>query len=229
VITQSDDGSKRVGRDLLPAGRSLRAVAGILFLAAAISTASNLGQVSASLLAQLALTVLLCAAAYTALVWILGDRFLARVDPWLGALALILPLAVVGVLPSVPRPVVVGADFYVAVSLVVQAAIGYGGCEIGGIPTLVLRRRYTVYCAFNGVDLVEQWLRTRSRWVAWGLALAAFVVIVVLMGLTLSIGSGLAFWIAYLAFLAIGLVTNRLVIRRRERTVIRAASPPRVS
>lgn len=230
VPTPPGDGQRRrvadrgrIGRELWPAGRLARVLAGILFLAAAIATTISLRYISPSVMLQVVGTFLLAAAAYTILVWTLGERVLTRVDPWLAALALILPLAVVGMLPLVPMPVAVGVDYYVAVSLLVQAVIGYGGCEIAGIPTLLLRRRYTVYCALNGVDVVERWLRSRPRWVAWSLAVLAFVVTAALMGAALMVDGGLGFWIAYVLFLVIGFVANRVVVARRQSA--RGATP----
>ncbi|MGH7920072.1 MAG: DUF6410 domain-containing protein [Candidatus Dormibacteraceae bacterium] len=208
------DQPPKVGRDLLPAGRLVRVVAGILFLAASVTTATSVGLVSLSELAQVVLTVLIAGAAYTGLVWILGDRILTRIGPWLSALIVVLPLAVLGVLPFVPQPVAVGVDFYVALSLLVQAVIGYGGCEIVGIPTLLLRRRYTVYCVFNGVDVVERWLQARSRWVRWTLAVLAFLSIVVLSAIAEVAGSGVGYWAAYVLFLVVGFIANAVVTRR---------------
>ncbi|MGH7912075.1 MAG: DUF6410 domain-containing protein [Candidatus Dormibacteraceae bacterium] len=214
----------KVGRDLLPAGRLVRVLAGILFLAAATATGLSLLGSAPWALLQVPLTVLVAAIAYTILVWVLGERFLARVDPWLAALVLVLPLAIVGVLPWVPVPVAVGVDFYIALSLLVQAAIGYGGCEIAGIPSLVLRRRYTVYCVLNGVDAVEGWLRGRSRWVAWALAILAFAITLALIVGVQLIGKTAGYWVAYMAFLAAGFVANR-VVAARQASAGRSADP----
>jgi Family of unknown function (DUF6410) len=91
---------------------------------------------------------------------------------------------------------------------VVQAAIAYGGCEIMGIPTLFVRRRYTVYCAMNGGDVVEHWLVKRPTAVRWILSVLAFVGVIVLMGLASATGpKGLL--VGYLIFLVVGLITSR--------------------
>jgi hypothetical protein len=57
-----------------------------------------------------------------------------------------------------PEQLSTGYDAFLGISMLVQAAILYGGCEIMCTPTLFLRRRYTVYCARNGGDVVEHWL-----------------------------------------------------------------------
>ena len=210
-----DHGPGRIGRELWPAGRVARILAGILFLAASFGTAVTFHLISLSGLLAIAATVVVAAAAYTLGTWALGERLPARVDPWLAALALVLPLGVVAVLPVTPPAVSVGLDAFIAISLLTQAVIGYGGCEIVGIPTLLLRRRFTVYCALNGVDLVERWLRTRGAWLRWTLAVLAFLFTGALITLVAETVGNLGYWIAYLLFLVVGLIVSR-VLRSRE-------------
>jgi hypothetical protein len=124
----------------------------------------------------------------------------------------------------VPGWSAVGASLYIGVSLLVEALIGYGGCEIAGIPTLVLRRRYTLYCLFNSADLAERALRDRSRWVAGVLGVVAFVLTIgVYEWVTLTISHRvvvLSSWLIYLMFLLAGFATNRAL---RARSAQRAA------
>lgn len=209
-----DHDAEQVGRDIWPAGRLARVLAGVLFLAAAFGTAVTFHLLSLPGLLGIAATVVVAAAVYTVGIGVLAERFLARADPWLAALIVVLPLAVVAVLPFLPPSIPVGLDAFVALSLLTQAAIGYGGCEIVSIPTLVLRRRFTVYCALNGVDLVERWLRTRPGWVRWTLAILAFVFTSALITLVAATVGNVGYWIAYSAFLVVGLVLNR-VLRAR--------------
>ena len=217
---------RRVGRDLLPGGRVVRLLAGLLFLA---SVAGGLlmeaaGPLSWRALGLLAIVFALAAAGYTALVAVLGERVLVRVDPWLGAIILYAPLAAILTLPFVPGWAAVGASLYIGVSLVVEALIGYGGCEIAGIPTLVLRRRYTIYCLFNSADLAEQALRDRSRWVAGVLGVVTFgLTIGAYEWVTLTISHRallLSSWVIYLVFLLAGFATNKVL---RARSAQRAA------
>lgn len=207
-------GPGQVGRELWAAGRVARVLAGILFLAAAFGTAVTFHLITPLGLAQIAATVVVAAGAYTLATWAFGERFLARVDPWLAALALVLPLAVVSVLPFVPPAISVGLDAYVAISLLTQAVIRYGGCEIVGIPTLVLRRRFTVYCALNGVDLVERWLRGRDAWTRWTLAVLAFLFTGALITVVAETVGNVGYWAAYLAFLVVGAVVSRALRTR---------------
>lgn len=214
----------RIGRDLLPGGRVVRVLAGLYFLASVVAALLSVtaGALSWQRIGQVALVFLLVAAGYTALVAVLGGRLLVRVDPWLGAILLYAPLAVILTLPFVPGWAAVGANLYIGASLLVEAVIGYGGCEIVGIPTLVLRRRYTVYCLFNSADVAERALRGRSRWAAGGLAVIAFVLTVSVyegaLSLIISHGGGFRSpWGVYLAFLVAGFVVSRILVPRPGR------------
>ncbi len=205
-----------VGRDLGQAGRLVRVLAGLLNLLAALSVLSFMRPATGADLIQIAVAPAVTAAVYTLVVAAFGQQLLARIDPWLAALLLVLPLAVLFLLPFVPDWITVGAFLFIAVSQFVQAAIGYGGCEIVGIPTLVLRKRYTIYCALNGADVVEQWLQARPRWVAWLLALLAFVLTMALGGVAEAIGRAAGFFAVYLVFLLIGFAANRIVVTRQR-------------
>jgi hypothetical protein len=94
--------------------------------------------------------------------------------------------------------------------MVAQAVAGYGGCEIIGIPTLFVRRRYTVYCAMNGGDFVEHWLVKQPAPVRWSLSVLAFAGVIALMGGASATGpKGLL--VSYLLFLVLGLVVSRVI------------------
>lgn len=198
-----------IGRDLLPAGRVVRILAGLLLVLAAVSTIPHLGAPSAVRLGQVALAVLVTAVAYTVLAGLLGERLLARLDPWLAAITLVAPATLL--LFFLPLSATVGYNLYIGISLLVQAAIRYGGCEILGIPTLLLRRRYTVYCVFNAADVVERRLRSRARWAAWTLALLTLLVTMTILTLAVIVGGDDGERVLYLLFLVVGFVVNRLV------------------
>lgn len=209
-----------IGRDIGGAGRLVRVLAGLLNLAAALSVLSLMRPVTVADLGEVAVATVAVAAAYTIVMATFGERLIARMDPWVAALALVLPLAILFLLPFVPDAITVGAFTYIAISQFVQAAIRYGGCEIVGIPTLILRRRYTVYCALNGADLVERWLRDQRRWVGWVLAILSFALTMALgagaevLGSFVGIGQAAGFFAAYIAFLVIGLAVSRVVTAR---------------
>jgi len=217
LASGADGAGIRVGRDLLPGGRTVRLLAGLLFVASVADDLlmASAGPLSWRTVGLVVFAFALAAGGYTALVALLGDRVLARIDPWLGAIVLYGPLAAILTLPFVPGWAAVGASLYIGVSLLVEAVIGYGGCEIAGIPSLLLRRRYTVYCLFNGTDVTERALRGRSRWVAALLGLLTFVVTIGLYGwVAFTISHRvvlLSSWVVYLMFLIGGFAVSRAV------------------
>lgn len=207
-----------IGRDLLPFGRLVRVLAGLLNLAAAAGIARLSAPISVLEAGEIVLASLVATGAYTVGIWLLGDRLLRRVDPWLAATVLVAPLAVPFVLPFVPDPVTIGLFVYIGASQVVQAVTAYGGCEIAGIPSLLLRRRYTIYCSLNSVDLVERRLQGQPRWAVWCLALLAFAITTGLGALAQLIGEAAGFFAAYLAFLLIGFLISRIILAGRPRS-----------
>jgi hypothetical protein len=189
----------------------VRLLAGLLFVA---SVADDLLMESLSwrTVGLVVLAFSVASSGYTALVALLGERILIRIDPWLGAIVLYAPLAAILSLPFVPGWAALGASLYIGVSLLLEAAIGYGGCEIAGIPTLVLRRRYTIYCLFNSTDVAERALYGHSRRLAGLLGLLTFVVTVGVYGsVAFTISHRfvlLSSWVVYLVFLVAGFATN---------------------
>src|SRR5579862_9611778 len=130
----------RIGRDLLPVGRSVRIVAGLALLASTVLSSLHFGG-SPSVLGATAAVFVVCVVGYTAVVWRLGERLFSRGDPWLLAILLVAPALILFLFPA---QLATGYDAFLGISMVVQAAIAYGGCEIMSIPTLFVRRRYTV-------------------------------------------------------------------------------------
>lgn len=203
-----------IGRDLLPAGRLVRILVAVLLLAdigASVLHSRHVAQV----LGQGAAFFVLFAAGYTVAIGRLGERFWARVDGWTAALVLLAPGMIVSALPFVPGTVSLGFGLYIAVGLVAQAAIRYGGCEVAGLPTLLLRRRYRVYCVLNGADVVEGWLQRRPAWVKWAGTLAALAAIGGLVALLEAVGPGWLGKYGYLMFLAAGLLVQRVTSSAR--------------
>lgn len=48
-----------------------------------------------------------------------------------------------------------GVLLYWSVSCLIAACLSHGDCEVVALPSLLLRRHYTVYCPLNAIDLVE--------------------------------------------------------------------------
>jgi hypothetical protein len=86
----------------------------------------------------------------------LEHLLLARKNPWLSSLVLVVPALVLVVVPLFPSGLQVGMVLYWGVSLLLNALIGYGGCEVLALPTIVYKRRYDVYCPTNVIDLAER-------------------------------------------------------------------------
>lgn len=157
-----------LGRDATTYGRIARALAGAWLVLAGIAETARgdpdqwlgLGEVVQLLAATAAASLL-----YTAVTLAIGDRVLPRLNPWTATALLLIPvIALYGLSAAVdvPPPLLGGMFVYVGLSLLLIAATGYGGCEIIGLPAVVLRRRYTVYCAMNTIDAAERPF-TRSR------------------------------------------------------------------
>lgn len=196
----------RVGRDLLPVGRSSRVVAGLALLAATVLSGLQFSG-SPGLLGGIAAVFVVCVVGYTLLVWLLGERLFRGSDPWLLAILVVAPALILFLFPA---QLAIGFDAFLGISMVAQAVAGYGGCEIIGIPTLFVRRRYTVYCAMNGGDFVEHWLVKQPAPVRWSLSVLAFAGVIVLMGGASATGpKGLL--VGYLVFLVLGLIVSRVM------------------
>jgi DNA-binding transcriptional MerR regulator len=160
-----------IGRDLGAFGLIVRLVAGGLVLAGFAGEVVTGGldlRTGAQMLGGFAAVLVF----YTALLRLLGDRLLVRVSPWIATTIVLAPLGL-NQLPIVPHGVRAGIALYVGLSLVVLAAMRYGACEVVAVPSLVLGRRYVVYCPWNAVDVVERPLRFGAgrevRWVAGGM------------------------------------------------------------
>lgn len=147
-----------LGRDAGPYGRIARALVGVwLILAGAgIARRGGFGTLDAVTLAGYTVGAVLL---YTAVTYLLGERLLTRLNPWTGTALLLLPvvtLTALSVILPIPATLLAATYLYVGLSVLLIGVVGYGGCEIVGLPVVLLRRRYTVYCAFNAIDAAER-------------------------------------------------------------------------
>lgn len=102
-------------------------------------------------------------------------RLSERVDPFLATVLVLGPLGVF-TLSVFPDTLHAAVALYIGASLVLTAVMGYGGCEVVALPTMLFRRRSVVYCPINILDAAERPLhRTGSR-VERGAAIVALVV-----------------------------------------------------
>ncbi len=110
---------------------------------------------------------------------LLAERVLARTDPWIGTLIMLGPVALIGGFEIGPPEFRIGLSLYYSVSSILNFAMSYGGCEVVAIPSLVFRSRYTLYCPYNAVDVVENaLLKGSARNRAFGLLSLAITVII---------------------------------------------------
>jgi len=95
------------------------------------------------------------AAAYVAVYWIFGEQVLARSNPWIDTLILVLPGASIAwwnlaILPFtgvvIPDALSLAMGVYIGASFILQWKIKYRGCEVVALPILLVKRRYTTYC-----------------------------------------------------------------------------------
>lgn len=160
--TATDHQLPVLGRDMGTVGRVTRALVGGWLVLASVRVLVETPRLGPSDVAVAAGTVLALTVLYTALVRVLGDRVLTRLNPWTGTSMLLTPVVVLALamtVVDVPRGLVAGSFAYGGVSLLLVSVTGYGGCEVVGIPAALLRRRYTVFCPLNVVDAVEHPLR----------------------------------------------------------------------
>jgi Family of unknown function (DUF6410) len=143
-----------IGRDITSFGRWVRVIFGLLLI-----LYSGLRMISLTdrvdplpLLGSFVAILVVYYAAYL----VLEKPLLARMNPWLNALVFVVPSLVIVFVPAFPVVLRSGVVLYYGVTLVVNVLIGYGGCEVLAIPTLVYKRRYDVYCPTNVVDVAEQ-------------------------------------------------------------------------
>ena len=100
-------------------------------------------------------------AVYLAAHFFLGERLLARTNPWVGTIILVGPPTLVLVLALGPPAFQMALALYFAISLFFNFAMSYGGCEVMAIPSLIFSRRYVVYCPWNVVDVVDKVVQDR--------------------------------------------------------------------
>lgn len=186
-----------LGKDIGVAGRVGRAVAGVLgvaWVAWHIPLWPGPDIVQAARVAGYGLASLL---AYTLLYLALG-RFVPLANGWVAAFVLLGPLYSVFLFGIGPDTFHAGLGLYVSLSLIVNAIISYGGCEVVALPALWWRRRPVAYCPWNAVDAVERAAvdpraqRGPVRWISIFVAVAiiAYFVVWDLGGLALVVGSG---------------------------------------
>lgn len=162
AVEEASDGARShfgvVGRESGPAGRVARLAVGLTLL---IAVGSALAQDGWRLAGQVALATVATFLVYMVLMVVLHRRVLARMNPWVGTFIMLAPLTL-WILPawlspwSIPPWLGLALTAYIGLGLTTNAVVGYGGCEVIILPSLLLGKRYPVYCPLNAVDVVER-------------------------------------------------------------------------
>ena len=111
-------------------------------------------------------------AAYIGVYWILGERVLAKSNPWINTAILVAPAFTIAwwnlaFLPvtgfPIPPALSLAMGVYIGLSFILQWRIKYGGCEVVALPILLFKRRYTTYCVpLVALDAVEKKISNRT-------------------------------------------------------------------
>jgi len=143
----------------LPVGRLLRLLFGSLWTLAlwvgnpaiTVQTFNVLGYLSGVVVLYVLATI------------VLGRRIISKLNPWLGAVLLDLPV-ILAFVPLLPPSFRLAILLFFGVSMVCAGVCGYGGCEVLAIPNMLLRKSYNVACIiFSPIDWLEYKLKKLSR------------------------------------------------------------------
>lgn len=77
---------------------------------------------------------------YTVVYLFLAPRVLPRLNPWVSTILFYGPVLVLPYVDALPGTFRVALSIYVTVSIVVVVFVRYGGCEVVGIPSLIIGR-----------------------------------------------------------------------------------------
>lgn len=225
--TREHSGRFTLGYDLGFVGTGTRILVGIgissylLAVDALDSSAYFLWQVAAWFLAILA--------TYSAVYSLLAPRILGRVSPWMPTVLFYGPVLIVPYLEAIPDPASLALGLYIVASTMVVVLIGYGGCEVIGLPAFLIRRRRVVYCPWNTVDLVDKGVAEspqrailRTGWFKT-LAIAFMAATLLVVGHLLGDASVLV-WL-FTAIAAVALITASRLIGRRMVPYRRSTGP----
>ncbi|MEN8375097.1 MAG: hypothetical protein ABFS34_06565 [Gemmatimonadota bacterium] len=131
-------------------GRALRLVVGI---ALTVEGGRHLVGTSAALMLKTAGVIVGVAAFYAAMHFVI-DRYFRRLNPWIGAMLAVAPVAAVFLMSDAPGRL--GSLIFLGVSLVLASIRADGGCEVMTVPGMMFGRHTHLFClAFSPVDWAE--------------------------------------------------------------------------
>ncbi len=149
-----------IGHGIGPVGRWFRLFLGIYFLLLGVLNPLVLNPIPREELATAALQVggyfLLITIVYFVVFYLLGEFVFARMNPWTGTTVFLGFPALLFFMGVFPQFFGMAFGLYASMSLILIFFMRYGGCEVISLPSLILKKRYTMYCPFNAVDAVER-------------------------------------------------------------------------
>lgn len=95
-------------------------------------------------------------AIYFVVFYAIGELVLSRMNPWAGTLVFLGTPTLLFLLGVLPPATQVAMGLYISASLMLTFFVRYGGCEVVALPSVLLHKRYTMYCPYNAVDAVER-------------------------------------------------------------------------
>ncbi|HLI17640.1 MAG TPA: DUF6410 domain-containing protein [Rhodanobacteraceae bacterium] len=175
-----------IGQGVGSVGRWLRLFLGVYFLIFLVLNPLYLHPLSSHALPVFALTVggyfLLLVALHFIVFFLISDPILSKLNPWAGTGIFVGIPTVLGLLGVYPQPLQVAFGLYVSGSLVLIFFMRYGGCEVVALPSLLLKRRFTVYCPYNAIDAIERAMTPDKGWARQRLLTIFSLAIVIFVG-----------------------------------------------
>lgn len=150
-----------IGYDLGTVGTWVRIAIGVVASLALLVI--DLTDVDMRFLVDTAIWFMVILGVYTVVFALLAPRVLPLLNPWVSAVIFYGPVLVLPYIDALPDTFRVALALYVSLSVLVVVVVRYGGCEVVGIPSLILRRRFAIYCPWNTVDLVDKAIED-SKW-----------------------------------------------------------------
>ena len=166
MATNVENGKFTLGLDVGLFGRWVRLITGSVVPIVSIIYMFATNKPSLSFYGEAGLYFVGIFAIYLAAHFFLGERLLARANPWVGAILLVGPPVVILIFGLGPNPFQLALALYIAISLTFNFVMSYGGCEVMALPSLIFRRRYTVYCPYNVVDVLDKVIADRKLRIA---------------------------------------------------------------
>lgn len=133
-----------------PVGRILRLLLGIALV---FEGARHLIGTDAALILATS-GVVVGEVAFYAVLHLIVSRFFRVVNPWIGAVLAVAPVATVFLMSDAPGRL--GTLLFVGISLLFAAARADGGCEVMTLPGMLFGKRTHLVCiAFSPIDWLE--------------------------------------------------------------------------